>query len=127
MNYIYFSLLLCITGLQALAQADGSVRGKLQDTVAHVPVPDATVTVLSSRDSSLAGFSRSTASGAFLVPRLSKGAYRLLISHIGFRSVSRNFVISDLDKDVNLGEIVLTDKSSMLDSVTVQQELICSL
>jgi len=120
-RYVY-SILLCITGLQALAQADGSVRGKLKDTMAHAPVPDATVTVLNTRDSSLAGFGRSTASGAFLVPRLGKGAYRLLISHVGYRTVSRSFLISDLVKEVDLGEVILPDNSSILDPVTVQQE-----
>jgi hypothetical protein len=122
MNNLYFSFILCMIGLQALAQADGSVRGELKDTAAHLSVPDATVTILNIRDSSLVSFSRSKAWGHFLVPRLSKGAYRLLISHVSYRSASRNFVITDLVKEVDLGEIVLTDKGSMLDAVTVQQE-----
>jgi len=57
-----------------------------------------------------------------MVSKLGKGAYRLLISHVGYRTVSRNFIVSDLVKDTDLGEIVLLDNSSMLDSVTVQQE-----
>lgn len=112
-----------MTGLPTFGQADGSVRGTLKDTVAHAPVADATVTVFDVRDSSLAGFGRSTASGDFVVSRLRRGAYRLLISHVGYRSASRNFVITEQVRDAGLGEIVLTDKSSMLDSVTVQQEV----
>lgn len=111
-----------MTALPAFGQADGSVRGTLKDTAAHVPVGDATVTVLDVRDSSLAGFGRSTASGAFVVSRLRRGTYRLLISHVGYRPASRNFVVTEQVKDVALGEIVLADKSSMLDAVTVQQE-----
>lgn len=118
----FFTLLLCITGLQALAQTGGSVHGKLKDTAVHAPVSDATVTVLNTRDSSLAGFGRSTATGAFLVSRLGNGTYRLLISHVGYRPVSRNFVVSDLVKDVDLGGIVLPASSNILDSVTVRQE-----
>ena len=41
-----------MTGLPAFGQADGSVRGTLKDTAAHVPVADATVTVFDVRDSS---------------------------------------------------------------------------
>lgn len=121
---IYFILFLffSLAGLRGLAQADGSVRGRLKDTAAHIPVPDATLTILNIRDSSLVNFARSNASGAFVLSRLSNGAYRLLVSHIGYRSVSRNFVITDLVKAVDLGEIVLTDKSSTLEAVTVQQE-----
>lgn len=118
----FYALLLCISGLQALAQSGGNVHGKLKDTAAHAPVSDATVTVLYTRDSSLAGFGRSTATGAFLVSRLGNGTYRLLISHVGYRPVSRSFVVSDLVKDVDLGEIVLPAGSSVLDSVTVRQE-----
>ena len=105
-----------------MAQADGSVRGRLKDTAAHIPVPDATLTILNIRDSSLVSFARSNASGVFVLSRLNSGAYRLLVSHIGYRSVSRNFVITDLVKTVDLGEIALTDKSSTLEAVTVQQE-----
>ena len=119
----FYSLLFCIVTLQALAQNDGSVRGRLTDTAAHAAVPDATVTVLNSRDSSLAGFGRSAASGVFQVSRLARGAYRLLVSHVGYRPVSRNFVVSDPVKDIDLGEIILSDNSSVLDSVTVHQEV----
>jgi hypothetical protein len=114
--------LLCIIWLQAFAQTDGHVHGKLTDTAAHAPVPDATVTILDTRDSSLAGFGRSMASGVFQVSRLRKGAYRLLISHVGYRPVSRSFVVSDVVKDIDLGEIILSDNSNVLDSVTVKQE-----
>ncbi|HVU53969.1 MAG TPA: TonB-dependent receptor [Puia sp.] len=119
-----FTLLLffSLAGLQGLAQADGSVRGRLQDTTAHSPVADATITILNARDSSLVSFARSTASGVFALSRLSNGTYRLLVSHVGYGSVSRNFVITDLVRTVDLGEIVLTDKSSTLEAVTVQQE-----
>ena len=121
---INFTLLLffSLASLQALAQADGSVRGRLKDTAAHIPVSDATLTILNARDSSLVNFARSNASGAFMLSRLSNGTYRLLVSHIGYGSVSRNFVITDLLKAVDLGEIILTDKSSTLEAVTVQQE-----
>ena len=119
---VFRTLLFCFAALQALAQTDGSVRGRLTDTAAHAAVPDATVTVLNSRDSSLAGFGRSAASGVFQVSRLARGAYRLLVSHVGYRSVSRSFVVSDLTKDIDLGEIILSDAGSVLDSVTVHQE-----
>src|SRR5690242_6265853 len=111
-----------LAALQGLAQADGSVRGRLKDTAAHIPVPDATLTILNIQDSSLVNFTRSNASGAFVMSRLNKGTYRLLVSHVGYRNVSRIFVITDLVKTVDLGEIVLADKSSTLEAVTVQQE-----
>jgi hypothetical protein len=115
-------LFFLLMGSMGLAQTDGTVRGRLKDTAAHIPVPDATVTVLNASDSSLVNFARSNASGSFVLSRLGKGIYRLLVSHVGYTSISRNFVINDALRMVDLGEIVLTDKSSILDAVIVQQE-----
>ncbi|HZE84078.1 MAG TPA: carboxypeptidase-like regulatory domain-containing protein [Puia sp.] len=64
-----FLFFLFLISLQALAQRDGSIHGRLKDTAA-APVPDATITVLNAKDSSLVSFSRSLPSGAFLVRAL---------------------------------------------------------
>lgn len=122
-NYYSWSLLLVIHlyALPTFSQRDGSIRGRLQDTVAHAPVADVTVTVLNTKDSSLAGFSRSRESGSFLVKGLNAGSYRLLITHVGYRTVSRNFVINEAVRELDMGEIILTGKSNLLAEVTVEQ------
>ncbi|HEY4208593.1 MAG TPA: TonB-dependent receptor, partial [Puia sp.] len=115
-------LLLSLAGLRGTAQSSGSVQGRLTDSTTHAPVADATITILNIRDSSLVSFARSGASGAFALSHLHNGSYRLLASHVGYRLVSRNFVISDLVKAVDLGDFYLSDKSSTLEAVTVHQE-----
>ncbi|MES1160139.1 MAG: outer membrane beta-barrel protein, partial [Bacteroidota bacterium] len=122
-NYYPWLLLLVINlrAFQSFSQRDGSVRGHLQDTAVHSPIADVTVTVLNSKDSSLAGFSRSRESGNFLVKGLNAGTYRLLITHVGYRTISRNFVINDLVRELDMGEIPLTEKSNLLAEVTVEQ------
>ncbi|HMH21712.1 MAG TPA: carboxypeptidase-like regulatory domain-containing protein, partial [Puia sp.] len=122
-NSCFLFFFLIFFGLRALAQRDGSIHGRLKDTAAVTSVPDATVTVLDARDSSLVGFSRSQPSGAFLIRSLGKGNYRLLITHVGYRSASRNFMISETIRDLDIGEIILTGKSSLLAEVTVEKEV----
>jgi hypothetical protein len=123
-----YTLSLLLVGLlslihsSALAQRDGSIHGRLKDTAAAISVSDATVTVLNAKDSSLASFSRSLPSGAFLVKGLSKGNYRLLITHVAYRSESRNFMISETIRDLDIGELILTSKTSLLAEVTVGNE-----
>jgi len=119
--YLLAFILFALQG-QILAQRDGSIHGRLKDTAAHTPVPDATVTVLDARDSSLIGFSRSGPSGSFTVKGLSSGGYRLLVTHVGYRNISRNFMITDLVRDPDLGTMILTDKGSLLTEVVVSQE-----
>jgi hypothetical protein len=119
---IIFSILLLAKGLSVFAQHDGSVRGRMEDTISHSPISDATVTVLDIRDSSLVDFTRSRPSGYFQVSGLKRGKYRLLVTHIGYRQVSRFFIISELVEDPDLGIIVPDNKASLLDAVTVEQE-----
>src|SRR6186713_2545090 len=114
--------LFCMLTLPGLSQRDGSIRARLKDTAGGLPVPDATVTVLDARDSSLVSFARSNASGNVIVKGLNKGSYRLLVTHVGYRSLSRSFLITDLVRDPDLGELIMTDASTMLAGVTVTQE-----
>lgn len=107
--------------LAAVAQRDGSVRGRLTDTTAHAPVPDATITVLDAKDSTLVGFARSNAAGAWTVRSLSRGkVYRLLVTHVGYKNISRNFMVNDLTPSQDMGELALAPNSGMLDAVTVE-------
>ncbi len=117
----FFAFFLLMMNLKVFSQRDGSIRGRLQDTAVHAPVPDATVTVLNVKDSSLVGFSRSISSGNFLVKGLSNGNYRLLITHVGYRTVSRNFIIDDVIREFDMGEIPLSGKSDLLTEVTIEQ------
>jgi len=120
--YLLLPFFLLVLHHSGLAQRDGSIRGHLKDTASHMPVPDATVTVLDLKDSSLVSFSRSGPSGSFLIKSLARGAYRLLVTHVGYLALSRNFVITEELRDPDLGELPLADKSKMLEEVTVSQE-----
>ena len=116
------AFLFSVIALPALAQRDGTVRGHLTDTAAHAAVTDATITVLDSRDSSLVAFSRSGASGQFAIRGLPAGIYRLLVTHVGYRNFNRIFAITDLVKEIDLGELVLVSRASTLAAVTVGNE-----
>ncbi len=103
-------------------QEKGSIKGTLMDTASKQSVPDATITILLAKDSSLVTFARSNKSGVFNVGFLDKGSYRLLVTHIGYRNHSRFFEITENNRSLDLGYVVLNNKSSVLDEVTVSQE-----
>ncbi|MHA4810168.1 TonB-dependent receptor [Flavitalea flava] len=121
MRLVTLFLFLCLSiQVKVIAQRDGSIRGYLLDTVIHQPISDATVTILDARDSTLVSFSRSLSSGRFRVGGLDSGNYRLLITHIGYHTLSRNFMITGAIRDPDIGQIILTDKSSLLTEVTIE-------
>lgn len=122
MKNIYFLLFLILCRVSAKAQHDGSVRGLLSDTAGKLPVANATIAVLNAKDSSLVSFTRSEQTGRFLIKGLAEGSYRLLITHVGYRNNSRNFLISAPVKDIDFGPIILNSKAALLKEVTVTQE-----
>ena len=119
----WYSLgLLTLLFLSAVAQDKGNIRGSLVDTALKQPVADATITIMKASDSSLVTFSRSNSKGDFTVGYLEKGKYRALITHVTYRNISRFFEITETTKNIDLGYIALTNKSTMLDAVQVVQE-----
>ncbi|HKP31283.1 MAG TPA: outer membrane beta-barrel protein [Chitinophagaceae bacterium] len=121
-KFYCLNILLLGFAISAIAQNKGNVRGTLMDTASKHPVSDATITILQAKDSSLVTFSRSNSTGIFNVDYLDKGNYRMLVTHVGYRNLSKFFEITDNNKSVDLGYIAMNNKSVMLDEVTVSQE-----
>lgn len=106
----------------AAQKADGILRGKLMDTTAKLPVPDATVSVLNAKDSSLATFTLTNKQGAFEVKGLSAGEYRLVISSKGFIEFKKTVSITEIEKIADLGNIAVEKDYKTLEGVTVTSE-----
>ncbi|HEX5652190.1 MAG TPA: outer membrane beta-barrel family protein [Chitinophagaceae bacterium] len=115
---LVFALSLIIS---ARAQkADGSIKGKLTDSLARQPIADATISLMKTADSSLVTFTLSNQQGSFEINGLAPGDYKLIISHQAYELITRLVSITPtkkladlgvikVDKDVKaLGEVVVT-------------------
>lgn len=108
--------------LSILAQAqknDGTVKGKLVDSLTKLPIPDATVSVMNAKDSSLATFTLSNKQGMFEVNGLAAADYHLIISHKSYDPMSKSFSISATEKTVDLGNIFPGTGGKSLENVTI--------
>jgi len=114
-------LLIFLTASQA-QKADGSIKGKLVDTAAKQPIADATVSVLSAKDSSLATFTLSNKQGSFEVKGLAAGNYRLIVSSKGYTEFKQNISISETNKTAELGNLALQKDYKTLEGVTIISE-----
>src|SRR5687767_4690229 len=121
MKKIYLLLVIILPGLVSVAQK-GSVKDTLTDTLVKQPVAAATVTLLSRKDSSLVSFTMTDNKGAFELSGLVNGEYRLLITHVNYHGANKFFSISDAQKTVDLGSIILHDQSQVLSEVIVTAE-----
>lgn len=117
---LLFSLL--FLSVTAMSQRSGHIKGVLTDTAARQPLSNATITILNSKDSSLVSFGRTNSNGAFSINSIDKGSYRLLITHVGYHNISKNFSISETLTDIDFGFIPATNQSVLLEEVTVSQE-----
>jgi iron complex outermembrane receptor protein len=110
---ILISLLLaCLPGL-LLAQAAGSVSGKITDEKMN-PVKGATITILNSNR-----ITATNAEGNFSFRNLSPGRYTIQVTAIGYASETEEVQVSDGDISIVLS---LTEASSQLDAVVVSAE-----
>lgn len=111
---------LLLSTLAVAQKTSGSVRGTLQDG-AGTPLEDATVSVMTAKDSSLLSFTLTSSSGFFEVKNIAAGEYYLLVSYQGFEPLKKAFSIT-ADKSAvdlqtikmekaykTLGEVVVTD------------------
>src|SRR5882757_5860207 len=113
--YLLIISILFITALQtARAQQEGSIKGMIKDTASGLPLNGATITVLLAKDSSLVSFSRTNSNGFFNIRNLDNGAYRLLVTHVGYLNISKAFIISPALTDVNFGILSISNKSTLL-------------
>lgn len=114
-------VLICVTGLAASSQSNGTIKGKLLDTMFKQSLSEATISVLLSRDSTPVTFAVADSKGAFEVKDLDTGLYRILITFQGYRPFSKTFMISKDFKNIDFGSIYMEKSSVMLDEVVVER------
>ncbi len=111
----------CFTTVLA-AQKNGSVKGVAYDTISKQPVAGATISVLEKKDSSLVTFTMTANDGQFELKGLSNGEYRLMITHVNYHNSNTLFTISDAVKTAALGNVVMNDKTKVLEEVVLANE-----
>lgn len=121
MKYLYLLLFIIIT-ISAQSQRNGAVKGIAYDTLSRVGVQDATVTVLLRKDSSLISFGMTDHAGRFSFDALPAGEYRLLITHVSYHNTDKYFVVSDSARAIDLGSVVMNDRTRVLGEVVVTNE-----
>jgi hypothetical protein len=100
-------------------KVNGSVKGKLADTVYKETFSEASVSVVR-QDSSIAGYGLANAKGEFEVKDLDTGSYRVIISFQGFAQINRRFRITADSSTYDFGQIYMDKASVMLNEVIVE-------
>lgn len=120
MKKITVLLLLIAMVFTAYAQkSDGVIKGKLTDTAAKAPVPEATISIINAKDSSLATFSISDKKGMFEITGLEYGDYNVVITHGSFETITKKISLSATAKSIDLGNLAVEKAYKKLSEVVV--------
>ena len=116
-------VLLALFGCLCLASfgQNGSIKGKVTDTLFKQDLSEATISVLHAKDSTPVGFALADAKGNFQIKDLDTGLYRVLITFQGYTPFSKTFMISKEFKSIDLGTIYMDKANVMLDAVIVER------
>lgn len=114
-------VLLCGAAYAANSQSNGTIKGKLIDTLFKQSLSDATISIMLSADSTPVSFAVADSKGLFEIKDLDTGQYRILITFQGYRSFSKTFIISKDFKNIDLGTIYMDKQSVLLDEVIVER------
>ena len=103
-----------------LANATGSITGRIIDSTSVTPVGYATISLFKQESNKVVNGTIANKDGVFKITNVPDGTYKLNISFIGFQSKEiDNIVISKANSIVALGDIQLSVKRTMLNEVTV--------
>jgi hypothetical protein len=101
---------------------DGNIRGKLVDTASKQAITDATVSLITRKDSSLITFTLTNKQGAFEIKGVAAGEYQLVFSHSAYQSFRKSIAITAEKKLIDLGELTPPKDYKELGGVTVTNE-----
>lgn len=117
--FLLLSFLLLSFSASAQQKGIGTVRGSVLDSTNRQGLPEATISLLRSRDSSLVTFQITGGEGEFLFRNVIAGSYQLLVTYVGYQSLRRNLIVSVEKPEPALGSLLMKPEVKSLSEVTV--------
>jgi hypothetical protein len=110
--------------LTITAFSQGTIKGRLIDSVGKQSLKDASITVLDARDSTLEVFGLAKDDGSFEVKNISNGNFIVQASFQGYVTYFKNITVTKDNSNISLGNIYLKYKAKQLDEVVVTEAAI---
>ncbi|MCC6288398.1 MAG: outer membrane beta-barrel protein [Chitinophagaceae bacterium] len=124
MYRFYITVLFCLISTGLIAQSPkGIITGKLTDSTGKQPLSLATVAVFNAKDTTLITYRLSDPQGFFKVPGIPlNDSCRIIITHAGSEAYRRNFLLSGIQPQLDLGTIKLSPDARLMEEVLVVAE-----
>jgi len=121
MKITIIGLLLFFVGAVNLsAQTNYSIKGTLADTVSNSKLANASISVITAKDSILQKFTRVKEDGTFTINNLSKGKFIVLATYPGYADFVERFTLDSAHTTHDFGRISMLLKERLLQEVIVK-------
>lgn len=113
--------LVLLYAIQMVCAQSFSISGKISDNTTQKPIKAAQITLLAADGVSAKAAIASNEDGKFALNGLSPSSYLLRITSVGYKPMT--LTIAELNKDTDLGELLLKSDTVQLDEVMVSANL----
>lgn len=114
-----FLLMLLCTMSFAQQTGIGKIAGEILDSDSKEPVQFATISLYVQADEKLISGAVADEKGRFSIGELVDGTYKMVISFIGYDAKTVEDIVVEKERNVNIGEILLSPVGVTVDEVTV--------
>jgi len=113
-------LLFFVGAINLSAQTNYNIKGTLADTVANSKLANASISVITAKDSILQKFTRVKDDGTFSIGNLSKGKFIVLATYPGYADFVERFTLDSAHTTHDFGRISMLLKERLLQEVIVK-------
>lgn len=121
---LLFSILLCLAPLFLAAQDVYSIKGIAVDALISVQLPNTSISILNSTDSTLYKFTWADSGGKFSMTKLRAGNFILLVTYPGYADYVEHFTLDSANRQKNLEPLSMFLKANLLQDVIIKGEAI---
>jgi ferric enterobactin receptor len=117
---LFFLIIICLTVKAQNNVISGKISGKVTDAVTKQPVDYATVSVYKQAGTSPFNGASTDPKGNFTINNIPPGDYSVTVDFLGYKQQKiAHVIISNITKNVSLGEILLAPLQSQLKEVAI--------
>ncbi|TCI85269.1 outer membrane beta-barrel family protein [Tenacibaculum sp. M341] len=120
-----FILLISMTSFSQMKKENlpkpGKISGKVVDKATNEPLPYVNIIIKDTANKILTG-GITDEKGAFNVPKIPEGKSIVEIQFIGYKTISKEIMVSSKNRNIKLGTILIEEDSTTLDEVEIRAE-----
>jgi len=121
--FLFLLLTIVINAQQDEYKFNGEISGRVIDSTSGSPVEYVIISIVSQENGKIINGNTSDDKGFFHLTNVAKGTYKIITNSIDYQTIILNNIdVNKVNSNINLGDMRLTSKPTLLKEVTVTAE-----